>query len=290
MSAPPPRKAYLSIDFEDFSHDLKRWLGVEHDGALRKEALWHAYETIDGFCRADLGGARLTFFCTGIVAEKCPEIVQRIARDGHEVACHYYFHDAVYGDAPAIFEANLRRAIDTLEAASGQKVLGFRAPMFTLRASDHEHYRVLAKHLAYDSSLTVASAAEVEAFRQASRIEGLTLLPVVRRRVVPGLPAMRSGGTFLKLFPLALTLKALREGETAGLLPMVYVHPYEFVADRSFHVPMRELDGLRGRDRLYWSLRQAQWHALRNRSVMPKLRRIFRAYAPGGPMRNLLAN
>jgi hypothetical protein len=283
------RKAWLSIDFEDFSHDLKRWLGVESDGAMRSEALWRAYEKIENFCRSELGGARLTFFCTGILAEKCPDLVTRIAKDGHEVACHYFFHDVAYNDPPPLFEANLRKAIGALESASGEKVLGFRAPMFTVRPSDHEHYRVLAKLFAYDSSLTLADAVEVAAFRKASGIEELALYPVIRRKVMPGLPPMRSGGTFLKLFPLALTLKAMREGERAGILPMVYVHPYEFVHDRSFHVPMRELSGLSRAKRLYWSLRQTQWHVARNRSVMPKLSRIFRDYVPGGPMRTLLA-
>jgi len=281
-------KAYLSVDFEDFSHDLKRWLGTERDGPMREPALRRSYEAIEGFCRSELGGARLTFFCTGILAEKCPEVVRTIAADGHEIACHYHFHDVAHDDPPALFEANLRRAIDALERASGQKVLGFRAPQFTVRPQDHAHYRVLAKLFAYDSTLTVADAAEVERFRNTVSVEGLALFPVVRRKVLPGLPAIRSGGTFLKLFPLALTMKALADGERAGIAPMVYVHPYEFVHDGSFHVPMRELAGLGRRDRLYWSLRQAQWHRLRNRSVIPKLARIFRRWEPGGPLRTLL--
>jgi hypothetical protein len=288
MSKAPKSRAWLSIDFEDFSHDLKRWLGVARDGPMREEALHRAYAAIEGFCRGELGGARLTFFCTGILAQKCPDVVQRIAADGHEVACHYHFHDRAYDDPPERFQANLELAIAALEAASGQKVLGFRAPQFTVRPQDHAHYRVLAKLFAYDSTLTVADAAEVEAFRKAAGLEGLALFPVARRKVLPGLPALRSGGTFLKLFPLAATMKVLADGERAGIPPMVYVHPYEFVHDGSFHVPMRELAGLGRRDRLYWSLRQAQWHRLRNRSVMPKLARIFRRWEIGGPLRDLL--
>lgn len=282
-------KAYLSIDFEDFSHDLKRALNARTDGAMRTDALWRSYEAIEKFCNDDLGGARLTYFTTGILAQKCPDIVARIAKDGHEIACHYHYHDVARNDRPSAFEANLRTAIDALESAGGQKVLGFRAPMFSVHQSDHEHYRVLAKLFAYDSTLTVADAAEAEAFRRASGVGGMALFPVVRRKVAPGLPPVRSGGTYLKLFPLAVTLKAIREGEQAGIIPMVYLHPYEFVSDRSFRVPMRELDGLSFKDRAYWSLRQTQWHVVRNRSVVPKLRRIFREYTAGGPMRTLLA-
>ena len=67
------------------------------------------------------------------LAEKCPDIVARIAADGHEIACHYFWHDPCRLDPPELFEANLRRAIDALETASGQKTLGFRAPRFSLR-------------------------------------------------------------------------------------------------------------------------------------------------------------
>ena len=74
------------------------------------------------------------------MAEKCPDIVARIAADGHEIACHYFWHDPCRLDPPDLFEANLRRAIDALEAASGQKTLGFRAPRFSLKPEDQAHF------------------------------------------------------------------------------------------------------------------------------------------------------
>ena len=148
-------KAWLSIDFEDIAHDFKREFSIPQDGSLREGALRRAYAAIETFCQDHLNGARLTFFTTGIVAEKCPDIVARIAADGHEIACHYFWHDPCRLDPPELFEANLRRAIDALEAASGQKTLGFRAPRFSLRAEDRAHFAALERHLTYDSSLTV---------------------------------------------------------------------------------------------------------------------------------------
>lgn len=282
------RTAWLSIDFEDIAHDFKHEHGIDRDGPVRTDALFAAYDAIEAFLRRDLGGARLTFFTTGVVAAKCPEVVARIAADGHEVGCHYHFHDLARNDPPAIFEANLRRALDALEAAAGQKVLGFRAPRFSLRAGDAAHFRALERHLAYGSSLAVAGGAELAVVRRALGLERLALFPVARARVAPGLPPVRPGGTYLKLFPAAVTLRALDEAARVGLVPLLYVHPYEFVADRSFHVAMREMAGLpRGR-RLYWSLRQAQWHVVGNGTIEGKLRRIAAAWHLGGPMRALL--
>jgi hypothetical protein len=282
------RKAWLSIDFEDIAHDFKREFGLPHDGSMRVAALERAYDAIDGFCRTDLGGARLTFFTTGILAEKCPAIVARIARDGHEIACHYHWHDMARDDPPDVFEANLRRAIDVLETASGAKVLGFRAPRFSLGIGEAAHFRVLERLFAYDSSVTVADAAGLHAFRAAVGVERLVLLPVVRRKVWPGLPAMRAGGAYLKYFPAAATRRNLDLAAGDGLAPMLYLHPYEFVADGSFRFPLSEMTGLALRRKAFLWARQVHCHVLGNAGVPDRLRAIFRHFAPGGPMRELL--
>ena len=54
---------FLSIDFEDFSHDFKRELGVWDTGPLRVDALWRSYEKIDAFLKAHGGpqGKTATF-------------------------------------------------------------------------------------------------------------------------------------------------------------------------------------------------------------------------------------
>lgn len=282
------RPAWLSIDFEDIAHDFKREHGIDLDGPVRADALHAAYAAIETFLRADLGGVRATFFTTGVVARKCPGVVARIAADGHEIGCHYDFHDPCRLDAPEAFDAALARAVDALETASGQRVLGFRAPRFSLRPSDAGHFRALDRRLAYDSSLKAASAAEAAAMAAALNLDRLALFPVAREKAAALLPPVKTGGSYLKLFPGSVTLRALDMAAAAGLAPMVYLHPYEFVADRSFHVAMAEMGGMALRRRLYWSLRQAQWHVVGNRSVKPKLRRIAAAWRLAGPMRGLL--
>jgi peptidoglycan/xylan/chitin deacetylase (PgdA/CDA1 family) len=281
--------AYLSIDFEDIAHDFKREHGIDADAPLRSAALWAAYGAIETFLQRDLDGVRLTFFTTGVVAEKCPDVVARIAGDGHEVACHYHHHDPARQDSPAVFEDNLRRAVDAIEAAAGATVLGFRAPRFSLDVSDAGHFQALERWVAYDSSLALPSGAARDAARVGLGLDRLALFPVARARVARLLPAVRPGGGYLKLLPGALTLRALDMAAAAGLTPMVYLHPYEFVADGSFHVTMAEMSGLSPARRRYWALRQAQWHVVGNRGVTEKLRGIAREWRLGGPMRNLLA-
>lgn len=282
------RPVWFSIDFEDIAHDFKREFGLPQDGSLREDALWRAYERIEGFCRTRLDGARLTFFTTGIVAEKCPGLVARIAADGHEVACHNHWHDLAYADPPEVFEANLRRAIDALEAASGQKVLGFRAPRFSLRRTDVAHYRVLERLFAYDSSATVADAAELAAWRRSVGVERLALFPVAKLKAGPGLPATRAGGAYLKYFPAAVTRRTLERTDQAGLEPTLYLHPYEFVADRSFAFPLSEMAGLPAKRKAFLWLRQRHCHVVGNAGVPRKLAAALDGLRLGGPMRRLV--
>jgi hypothetical protein len=281
-------RAFLSIDFEDSSYDFKRALNLPYDSGLRIDSLWDAYESIERFCHSDLGGARLTFFCTGNVASMCPEIISRISFDGHEIGCHYYNHDLAYKDSPKIFEENLKRAIDALEVASNQRIRGFRAPKFSLRRQDFEHYKILERLFDYDSSLNFSSIPELEEFRVRSGIFDLAIFPVSSQKIIESLFPVKTGGTYLKLLPSWVTLRAMNKCKQSGFLPMVYLHPYEFVSDCSFYVPLCEMGGLSTYSKLYWLIRQSQWHWVGNKSVKQKLKRIFDSYEVGGRMSSLV--
>ena len=59
---------YLSIDFEDFNHDLKRSLGIWETGPLNKDLLWEKYFLINNFyknCKSKKGRFG-TFFVLGL--------------------------------------------------------------------------------------------------------------------------------------------------------------------------------------------------------------------------------
>ena len=72
-----------------------------------------------------------TFFFTGYIAEKFPEIVKMISPYGHEVGCHGYTHfaDSAF-DVLNLDEQirHLKKAKTILEDISGQEVISFRAP------------------------------------------------------------------------------------------------------------------------------------------------------------------
>ena len=72
-------------------------------------------------------GVPATFFCTGDVARKHPEIVRRLVDEGHELGCHGDTHARFGGMDRATAERELRDGGATLRAF-GCEVTSFRAP------------------------------------------------------------------------------------------------------------------------------------------------------------------
>ncbi|TKW66711.1 MAG: DUF3473 domain-containing protein [Paracoccus denitrificans] len=262
---------HLSIDFEDVAHDQKRDLGLWKTGPLRTDALWQSYDAIDRFLadHGGPGGRRATFFCTGIIAEKAPDLIARIAADGHEVCCHYYFHDEMNRQDNATVRDMLARARDVLQDASGQPVRGFRAPKFAIDRKGAEQYRAVEAVFDYDSSFPAGDLAEIEAFRHRARLDRLQILPIFAGKVAGR--RVKLGGSYLKLFPAFIGRRLMAQAQQAGFDPQIYLHPYEFVTGGPFRLTAAELAPLGRGKSLKWRLRQHQWHTVGNRSLPAKL-------------------
>ena len=202
-------KVYLSIDFEDFTHDFKRGLGLTKNNKINENSLWRSYEIINNFLNTKLNGAKITFFCTGIIATKCPELIKKISSDGHEIACHYYYHDSVRNENLEEFERNIILAIKELEKCSNNKVTGFRAPGFSIEITDINHFKIISKYFMYDSSLNIQEESELENLKQLINSSEFKFIPVIAEKPYLGFPYMKSGGSYLKLFSVHFALKVI---------------------------------------------------------------------------------
>ena len=99
-------------------------------------------------------GVKATFFVLGWVADRSPEIVADIAKAGHEVASHGYGHRLVYEQTPDAFREDVRRAKRLIEDVSGQAVLGYRAPSYSITRRSLWALDVLVEEgYAYDASI-----------------------------------------------------------------------------------------------------------------------------------------
>lgn len=265
----------LSIDFEDMAHDMKRDLGLWETGPIRADALWQSYHDIDAFLRAHGGatGQKATFFCTGVIAEQEPDLISRIATDGHEIACHYHFHDRMNCQDLVTVDRMLGRAKTALEDASGAGVRGFRAPQFRIDRTGPSQYRAVMRHFDYDSSFPAGNRKEVAAFRAAMGLGDFPILPIYRGQVMG--QSFRLGGSYLKLFPSTMAHRLITAAEEAGFTPHIYLHPYEFTANGSYRLSYRERRPLGAARASYWGVRQEQWHRMGNRGLPTKLAHLI---------------
>lgn len=102
----------------------------------------------------DERGVYGTFFILGWVAERNPQIVRRIADAGHEIACHSYGHHLIQNQTQAEFRADLIRAKRLIEDQSGQRVIGYRAPTYSITPRTLWALDILIEEgFQYDSSI-----------------------------------------------------------------------------------------------------------------------------------------
>jgi peptidoglycan/xylan/chitin deacetylase (PgdA/CDA1 family) len=69
-----------------------------------------------------------TFFQCGANVDRLPEIAREVAARGHEVGNHSYSHPYLFLRSPGGIENELRRAQESIEAATGTRAVWFRAP------------------------------------------------------------------------------------------------------------------------------------------------------------------
>jgi len=97
---------------------------------------------------------KATFFVMGWAAERCPEIVKEVARQGHEIASQGYCHRGVREMTATEFADDMARSRDVLEGITGMQVLGNRCARPLVSPKDLWSLDVVASQgYLYDSSL-----------------------------------------------------------------------------------------------------------------------------------------
>jgi polysaccharide deacetylase family protein (PEP-CTERM system associated) len=143
----------MTVDVEDYFH-------VSAFDRVVSRARWDAFESrvshnTDRLLELfDDAHVRSTFFVLGWVAERFPALVRRIADQGHEVASHGYHHQLLYMLTPRQFREDVRAAKAAIEGAAGVRVVGFRAPSYSVITSSLWALDVLIEEgFVYDSSI-----------------------------------------------------------------------------------------------------------------------------------------
>ena len=229
----------FSIDVEDYFH-------VQAFADQIRPSEWEHYESrvvkntlriVDLLERRQTRG---TFFVLGWVADRHPELVRQIHRAGHEIGCHSYWHQLVFGQTPEEFRQDLRQATETLGNITGEPVTAFRAPSFSITTDSlwaldillEEGYRVDSsifpvRHDTY--GIPEFSPAPQVIHREAGDI--FEFPPAVRSKRFANIPV--AGGGYFRLYPYRLTSHWLANVNRKEGRPFVfYIHPWEVDPDQ----------------------------------------------------------
>jgi polysaccharide deacetylase family protein (PEP-CTERM system associated) len=173
-----------------------------------------------------------TFFTLGWIAERYPQLVRQIVDAGHELASHGYGHERASDLSRDAFARDVERAKGLLEDLSGQPVLGYRAPSFSIGTANLWAFDVLARAgYRYSSSIYPIHHDHYgmpDSPRFAYRVAcGMLEVPVTTLRLFNrNLPS--SGGGYFRLLPYPLSRWMIgKVNRDDGESAVFYFHPWE---------------------------------------------------------------
>lgn len=223
----------MSVDVEDY-FQVSAFDGVVSRGLwdqFESRVVANTHRMLELFDRT---GTMSTFFVLGWVAERYPSLIREIVAAGHELASHGFHHQLAYLLTPQQFREDVRSAKRTLEAVSGQSVLGYRAPSYSIIRSNLWALDVLIEEgYVYDASIFPirhdrygipdAKRHAHVLTRQAGAL--LEFPPSTVRFGGVNLPM--GGGGYFRLLPYQWTTWGIRRVNGEGKPAMFYVHPWE---------------------------------------------------------------
>ena len=226
----------LTVDVEEWFTDIDPALWDSQESRV----VASTHKLLEILAKA---GAGATFFILGYVARQHPQLVEAIKSQNHEIATHGYWHKSVARQSPTEFTEDLSKAIDTIEKIIGEKVIGYRAPMFTIGAESAWAIDILKeKGLRYDSSIFpvrthLYGAPHAPRFPYHIHSSDITRdfpesdfwevppssyhLPIINRNI----PV--AGGFYLRFFPYWFIRHAIKKINSSGHPAVCYLHPWE---------------------------------------------------------------
>ncbi len=228
----------MSVDLEDYFCDLPFHEWSKYESRIESST----HELLDLFEKHNV---KATFFTLGYIAEKFPNLIKKINDKGHEFGSHTYSHIDLRKVSKEEFEKDLLKSISVIEKNSGQKVLGFRAPFFSININNFWVFEILKKHLKYDSSIfpvkstlyglpkaprTIYHPSKNNPLKDDKNQNFIEIPPLTYRLFsIYNLPI--AGGFYLRFFPDFVISKGIKKFNKKNNPAMLYIHPKDLDQD-----------------------------------------------------------
>lgn len=228
-----------------FTIDLEEWFVVEILSQRYRQKDWEELNsTVERNCIVLLRllekyNVKATWFVLGWVAEKHPGLIWEIFNQGHEIACHSYYHRKVSSLTQDEFRDDTLKAMDSISKAIGNRPFGYRAPSWSINNLNPWAFEVLADlGFKYDSSVFPIKhdiygwtdgprfKFEME-FKNGNR---LTEIPATTYRMF-GKNIPVGGGGYFRHSPYWYSKSVIKNLNKKGQPAIFYIHPWEVDPD-----------------------------------------------------------
>ena len=222
--------------------DIEEWFHILDNKSTKTEKQWLNYEsrihknmeTI--FKIIDKKKLKPTFFVVGWIAEKYPEIIQKITNRGIEIGSHTHLHQLIYENDEKAFHNDVEKSIKILEDCSGKKVRCFRAPGFSITEKNKWAFDILYNlGIEIDSSIFPANRSHGGLPSFNTKYPSLISYEGALIREFPinyysflNSKIIFTGGGYFRLLPYSLIKKLTFKSDYI----MSYFHPRDFDHDQ----------------------------------------------------------
>lgn len=180
----------------------------------------------------DVSETKATFFTLGWIAERYPQMVKTIVKEGHELASHGYGHERAFDLSENDFFNDISVSKSILEDLAGVEVKGYRAPSFSINEKNLWAFDCL-HNAGYKYSSSVYPIKHdhygMPASPRFSHVvrDGLLEIPITTlRKFGKNFPS--SGGGYFRLIPYALSKILISSVLKHDRQPAIfYFHPWE---------------------------------------------------------------
>jgi polysaccharide deacetylase family protein (PEP-CTERM system associated) len=213
----------LTVDLEDWHQLVGRAIGQHHWDVPHTEFV---QQVDDALALLHDLGVRATFFVLGITAKNHPQVVEQIACEGHEIACHGWAHVRAWQQSESEFRRDVELGVGVLERLGMPAPAGYRAPAFSLTRKTPWALRVLADlGFRYDSSHYDTPLVPDRAPAPATGQPVAELPIAVARFGSHSVPI--GGGSYWRVLPRRLILSGIERLAAESRPPVLYFHPCE---------------------------------------------------------------
>ncbi len=227
-----------------FTIDTEDWYHANYEEGLFKndDSLISTVEAnVDQYLALfDKYNVKATFFVLGCLVDKHSEMIKKIYRNGHEIASHGFGHHLVYKQTPDEFREDVRKSKILLEDVIGEKVIGYRAPSWSITEQSLWALEILEEEgFSYTSSIFptknfLYGIPYAPRFKHDCSIYGredlkiINLPPTTKKTMNFKMGIPFSGGAYFRLLPACMIqnfTKTINRKEKESVI--FYLHPRE---------------------------------------------------------------